>query len=318
MTAALDGLRALGHPRDTFTDSVVFWLLDNAQPDGFWEHTTNRTDRPPSEGSPFTATTMSLLGLIHYGRETTRSNEVHLKILAGLEWLRHAPVQATEDLVQKLVALREARVFFPDGSLEPEIESTVNQLKREQNSNGGWGIRAGAPSDVYSSSTVLLALKPELDRNFIPQSQYQEGLTFLVRAQRTDGSFPWQTMATHLMQMTADTRGGIRVIGIEPGAHTLSQQRLRGVHQVQQRFSQFAGADDETRSSLLRFRRTLRPSDSDYENVKNHLLLHSMFFQPHVVSVALQALSGPQIRPSSITVGIHPSCLEILRQIGRH
>lgn len=171
-------LEQTGHRPDEETAAVVHYLLATQSHRDHWRSSSSR---PPSEASHFTATWLALRALRVWGipehqtRITQRVTQVH-------GWLIRTPAQDTEDHVFRLLALKEA------GAETAEVQKAAQALRQLQRPNGGWGQLPTLPPDAYATGTALVALNWS-GCSTVEDPVYQQGVGFLVRHQRPDGTW---------------------------------------------------------------------------------------------------------------------------------
>lgn len=179
-------------PDETTGAVAEYLLLYQADSD----HWSGASSRPPSEGSPFTTTFVSLRGLTAFQTEAQKERAAKRKQQAG-EWLLKATPQNNEDRVFRLWGLQTA------GAKPEDIETAVKDLVSKQRDDGGWSQidaaisftrEEGKPetiephSDSYATGSALVALQLA---GSIKTSDpaYQRGLAFLLKSQLPDGSW---------------------------------------------------------------------------------------------------------------------------------
>lgn len=175
---ALWMLYETGWKPDAITAGTTDFFVNYEKDEDHW---TTARKRPPTAGSPFTATFLVLQGIKYY--ESPASRELsQLRVEAALNWLRKQQGRETEDTVTRLRALH-----LMGGSKEL-TRSIAKQLMSEQHEDGGWSQMPQMNSDAYATSTVLAALhdcavlKPK-------DEVYQRGLKLLLKTQLEDGSW---------------------------------------------------------------------------------------------------------------------------------
>jgi N-acyl-D-amino-acid deacylase len=183
---ALAALAAAGHAADDTTAALVQFLLARQRQDGAWPGVANR---PPTEGSPFTATALALHGLKHYapGKAAPADlrRRVDLAFARGLEFLLKASPASTEDKVFRLRGLVWA------GADARAVAAARSALQKEQRPDGSWGQLADLAGDAYATGTALVALRAA----GLPASDpvYHKGAAYLLATQRADGAWLVQT-----------------------------------------------------------------------------------------------------------------------------
>ena len=215
---ALWALETTGWTADETTAAVVHYLTVIPGKHDYW---TTQSKRVPSEASNFTATALALRGLQAFAGATPKTaiedhdpsrstNPSPVNHAAGrrartLEWLERARPTETEDRVFRLWGLKYA------GALPDNLALAAADLLKTQRPDGGWsqllepvdatetkagkgaGVTSRTPahalaSDAYSTGSVLVSLHlaGAVDTN---HPAYRQGLDFLIRTQREDGSW---------------------------------------------------------------------------------------------------------------------------------
>ena len=173
---ALLSLELAGWKPDRATSAVVEYLLNARHP--LWRRST---DRPPSEGSLFTAVYLAARGLRVFG-SPEQAERIASRRKEGLEWLRRTPALSTEDRTFRLLGLRELEA---DAA---EIREATESLAQAQREDGGWSQLPELESDAYATGEVLVAL--HLAGGMLTSSPaYERGVAFLQRTQLADGSW---------------------------------------------------------------------------------------------------------------------------------
>jgi hypothetical protein len=179
-------------PDDATGAVAEYLLLYQADSD----HWSGASSRPPSEGSPFTTTFVSLRSLAAFQSEAQKERADKRKQQAGA-WLLKATAKDNEDRVFRLWGLHAA------GAKPEEIAVAAKELVSKQRADGGWsqidasveikrdGDKAETVepnSDAYAtgSALVVLHLAGEMKT---ADPVYQRGLTYLLKSQLADGSW---------------------------------------------------------------------------------------------------------------------------------
>jgi hypothetical protein len=202
---ALWTLEAAGWTPDETTAAVAHYL---AVVQGRRDHWQAHSDRPPSESSEFTATSLAIRGLLAFAPPATAKAAPWRD--RALKWLDQAKPKETEDRAFGLWSLKQA------GASPKAIAAAATDLLQSQRPDGGWsqldpsaepaakgeldkdkakdaGSRAAAvarakASDAYATGLALVALHLA---GGVPTDlpAYRRGLDFLIRTQRDDGSW---------------------------------------------------------------------------------------------------------------------------------
>ncbi len=184
---ALFVLEAAGQEPDETTDGLVDFLTVRQAADGSWPAVT---ERPPTEGSPFTNAALALRALRVYGFEAEstdakRRKKIKASWQRGREWLKSSAPATTEDRAFHLRALVEAEFE------RAAIKSARDELIRAQRRDGGWAQLPKMESDAYATAIVLTALqRAGVSRD---DAAVRKGILYLLETQKEDGSWFVQT-----------------------------------------------------------------------------------------------------------------------------
>jgi hypothetical protein len=178
---------------DDATGAVAEYLLLHQADSDHW---SGASSRPPSEGSPFTTTFVSLRGLAAFQTEAQKERAEKRKQQAGA-WLLKATAKDNEDRVFRLWGLHAA------GAKPEEIAAAAKELVSKQREDGGWSqndtpveIKRDSDktetvepnSDAYATGSVLVVLHLAGEMK-TADPVYQRGLAFLLKTQLADGSW---------------------------------------------------------------------------------------------------------------------------------
>jgi len=165
---ALAGLAVAKESTNEISKALVQYLLKKQNKDGSWRI---RTHRPPLEDSNLMATALGIKG-IPEGTNARRASD----------WLKQAKSKSTEDHTFKVFGLHWAKA-------DQEKITAAKALLKLQRKDGGWAQLPEMKSDAYSTGQALTALK---ESGFIKVNslQYKEGVAWLLKNQKADGS--WQ------------------------------------------------------------------------------------------------------------------------------
>jgi squalene cyclase len=175
---ALWALETGDHPADHVTGAVAEFLLET---DSERDHWTATAQRVPIEGSPFTATALTLRGLEYYGVRQS-ADAIKERVARARSWLTGSKPGDTEDRVFRLWGLKYA------GGSPEEIEAAVKDLLATQRGDGGWSQTDRLASDAYATGSALVALH-EAGGVATDERAYRRGVAFLVGAQKDDGTW---------------------------------------------------------------------------------------------------------------------------------
>ncbi len=178
---------------DEATNAVAEYLL-LYQADS--DHWSGASSRPPSEGSPFTSTFVSLRGLAAFQTEAQKERAEKRKVQVR-EWLLKATTKDHEDRVFRLWGLHAA------GAKPEELAAAAKELVSKQRDDGGWSqidahfevkregdkvVTFEPNSDAYATGSALVVL--HLAGEMKPSDPiYQRGLANLLKSQVQDGSW---------------------------------------------------------------------------------------------------------------------------------
>jgi hypothetical protein len=157
----------------TVLHNVARRLAAIQQPDGSWAV----DDQGDAPGSPVTWGTALAT---HFGRKTLLAAGGFSDHASRAErWLRALKPRYLHDEAAVLLALPG----------DPAIRARAAQRFADaQTSDGGWGPRRGAPSEVFDTALVMLALQAAGERSMIPRAR-----AFLIRTQQPAGGWPETT-----------------------------------------------------------------------------------------------------------------------------
>lgn len=173
-----------GQAADDVTTAVTSYLLEYQDAQVHWSHSGSR---PPSSGSPLTATYVALRGLVDFAsEEQTEARAARFDRVRS--WLLEAPCLETEDHVFRLLAL--PLVDAPPAAIEAEAQS----LRGLQRDDGGWAQKLEMSSDAYATATALYALLTT-QQMAVDDAAFQRGVRFLLDTQLDDGSWHVTTRA---------------------------------------------------------------------------------------------------------------------------
>jgi ankyrin repeat protein len=164
------------------SDSEIYYLLSKQATDGSWPSLSHR---PPIEDDPFTLTALSLRALKIYAPPALKS-ESDLAVTKALSWLLDSKPKSTEELTFKLLGLSWG------GAPQAELEKVCSQIIGVQNRDGGWSQLPSMASDAYATGQILVAIQTAGGLR-ATHNAVQNGIRFLVRTQKDDGSWLVET-----------------------------------------------------------------------------------------------------------------------------
>jgi ankyrin repeat protein len=166
-------------PATDGTDAEVYYLAAKQKPQGNW---TNRgATRAPIQDGDFSKTAMAIRTLAAYGMPA-RKTELQERINRAADWLARQSPLSTEDRVMQILGLKWAKT-----NRGQKLHELVAVLMAMQRSDGGWAQTPYLASDAYATGQVLYTLS---EMGVSPQdSAFRRGADFLVRTQRSDGSW---------------------------------------------------------------------------------------------------------------------------------
>jgi hypothetical protein len=181
---ALWALHVGGLAGDATTTAVTEYLLNDQSDKDHW---TKKGTRPPSDGNEFTTTYVALRGLQEFTPEYKNAVK-ETRFSAVAKWLSATQPADTEDSVFRLKSLRIVQAE------DAAANSAVEELLKQQRSDGGWAQKADMESDVYATGTVMAALLKtgEICRD---HQAVKSGIQFLLDNQIDDGTWHVVTRA---------------------------------------------------------------------------------------------------------------------------
>ncbi|MCA9007378.1 MAG: hypothetical protein KDA70_19055 [Planctomycetaceae bacterium] len=175
---ALWTLELAGQKPDDVTTAVTGYLLERDKGRTHW---TRNSTRAPSMSSDTNTNYFVIRALQMYGSEAQQP-EITARIVKAKQWLLDLKPASTEERVFQL------RCFQILGIDEPIQQTSVDQLLKLQNTDGGWSQLPEMKSDAYATGTVLVAL---LRSQLIAadQAAIRKGIQYLIDTQQDDGSW---------------------------------------------------------------------------------------------------------------------------------
>jgi len=175
----LAGLALSGYAPDRMTDAMVANIAATQGANGSFH--VGAAARPPGEEGDIFRTALCLRALKVYG-PPGRAAEMAARIGKARQWLETAKPVTAEDRNMQLLGL-----YWAGADAHALARLTKSILSRQQ-PDGGWPQRDGLPTDAYGTGESLYALAAAggLSPN---ERAYREGVQFLLRTQREDGSW---------------------------------------------------------------------------------------------------------------------------------
>ncbi len=174
----LAGKAAHREPRTVAASAMAMVLAKQQSPDGKWAFSGPRA---PMQSSAFTFTALSVRALEAYGPKTKYA-EVSSRIRKAKSWLLRTPAVTSEDRASRLLGLDWV------GASVAAKSKAVEEILKDQRSDGGWAQLPDLHSDAYATGQALFALH-EAGKLPISNPAYQRGVKFLLRTQDDDGSW---------------------------------------------------------------------------------------------------------------------------------
>lgn len=176
------GLSAADYPPDEFTDAACYELTGLQRLDGSW---LSDAHRPPTEYSSITATAVALRAIDHYSPPGWRSS-TQIKVARATNWLAQQQPEHNAEKAFRLLGLHWGN------APQAQLAVATRELLLDQSDLGGWAQRPGLAPDAYATGLTLYALQAsgEIATTAVA---YQNGIRFLVRNSKPDGSWHVQS-----------------------------------------------------------------------------------------------------------------------------
>lgn len=171
-------LAAERHPLDPVIASHVHWMLATQMPDGSW--LGNGVNRPPSESSTLSHTTVAVRGLTLYPIPG-RKPEFDRALYRAAKWLAAADAATAEDRAMRLMGLVWSKA--PSAAIKAASQDVI----RQQRPTGGWSQLPALEPDAYATGLSLIALNEAGMR--VDDNTYRRGVNFLLATQYADGAW---------------------------------------------------------------------------------------------------------------------------------
>ena len=141
--------------------------------------------RPPSDGTEFTTTFVSLYGVNHYCADDLADKKA-ARVQTVTKWLETAKPKDTEDAVFRLRSL---------SLLDSEsTKGAVEHLLSLQQSDGGWAQLPDMDTDAYATGTALAALL-HCGNLSADDESVRKAVEYLLTTQQEDGTWHVVTRA---------------------------------------------------------------------------------------------------------------------------
>jgi Prenyltransferase and squalene oxidase repeat len=171
-------LGAAGEKPDDDTRSIANYVLARHADKPTWTASSNR---PPTQASSFTTSWLAVRSLKGWGADGAK-DAIAKRIETARDWALKTPAKDTEDRVYRLRILKDA------GAADADVAAAAKELLDSRRADGGWGQTPKMASDPYATATVLAALA-EAGGLSPTAREYREGVRFLLRTQRSDGTW---------------------------------------------------------------------------------------------------------------------------------
>ena len=179
---ALWALKAAGQERDELTQYVAGYLLGMQENQSHWRQSGKR---PPSDGTEFTTTFVSLHGVDQYCADDL-ANKKAARMQTVRKWLETAKPKDTEDAVFRL---RSLSLLDSDSTSE-----AVEHLLSLQQPDGGWTQLPDMDTDAYATGTALASLL-QCGNLSADDESVQKAVEYLLATQLDDGTWHVVTRA---------------------------------------------------------------------------------------------------------------------------
>jgi ankyrin repeat protein len=167
------------YPADDLTDALVSAIAAQQQPDGAWLSGLGIM-RPPLEDSEWVRTAMAVRALARYTIPARRA-EFEARIAKARRWLSESQPHVSYERTFQLLGL----VWASAPTLE--ITRTAAEVKRMQQTDGGWSQTDSLPTDAFATGVALYALAQSGMSSTDPI--YLRGVEYLLTTQKADGSW---------------------------------------------------------------------------------------------------------------------------------
>jgi outer membrane protein OmpA-like peptidoglycan-associated protein len=167
--------------KDPALPKTVSWLLTKQEKTG--QIPSDHTEPPIDQG--IFMTTANSVDAFSQAFSETKNNHFLQAAQKGLAWIAANKPVTTQDEVFKVIALSR----FGNAQQKHEAQKTVEQLKKEQGTDGGWQeIAAMKGSNAYATGQVLYAFKQASVA--VESPEFSRGVQFLLGNQKETGDWP--------------------------------------------------------------------------------------------------------------------------------
>lgn len=161
----------------TYTQFVEL-IVKGQQPKGHWKP----GGQLPAQKRPLAETTAVSTLWMALALAATNEKPAKPSREKALDWIKSAPEGETTEW-------HVVRLLIDHQQDSPgQVSKRGNVLRKQQNADGGWGWKAGDPSDALATGQVLYALRkanvPSDEEETITRAQ-----TFLIETQQKNGSW---------------------------------------------------------------------------------------------------------------------------------
>ncbi len=166
--------------KDAKLTKAAEWLLKQQQKSG---EMPSDHDEPPIDQGSLMITANSVSAFMATYRQ---SHDLRFKRAAdqGLSFISSTKPETTQDKVFAILALSK----YGTPLQRKLVPGVVEQLKKEQHPDGGWGERADMQANAYATGQVLYAFKQAGESVETPE--FEHAVQFLLTKQKETGAWP--------------------------------------------------------------------------------------------------------------------------------
>jgi outer membrane protein OmpA-like peptidoglycan-associated protein len=156
------------------------WLLKQQQKSG--EMPSDHNEPPIDQGSLM----ITANSVYAFTAAYQQSHDLRFKRAAdeGLLFISSTKPETTQDKVFAILALSK----YGTPLQRKLVPGVVEQLKKEQHEDGGWGERSDMQANAYATGQVLYAFKQAGES--IETPEFEHGVRFLLTKQKDTGAWP--------------------------------------------------------------------------------------------------------------------------------